>query len=52
VECWQPIVSASGRGLNFMVRHGIKGIIGRGTVDGDALVGAPRSPPATTDASG
>src|SRR6266513_4041883 len=30
VECWQPIVSASRRGLLFMVRHGIKGIIGGG----------------------
>ena len=30
VECWQPIVSASRRGLDFMVRHGIKGTIGGG----------------------
>src|SRR5437879_10390904 len=30
VECWQPIVSAKPRGLDFMVRHGIKGIIGSG----------------------
>src|SRR6266496_5056536 len=30
VECWQPIVSASARGLDFMVRHNIKGIIGGG----------------------
>src|SRR5262249_33988425 len=30
VECWQPIVSASTRGLDFMVRHGIKGVIGGG----------------------
>ena len=30
VECWQPIVSASPRGLDFMVRHGIKGVIGGG----------------------
>jgi alkanesulfonate monooxygenase SsuD/methylene tetrahydromethanopterin reductase-like flavin-dependent oxidoreductase (luciferase family) len=28
VECWQPIVSASPRGLDFMVRHGIKGSVG------------------------
>ena len=27
VECWQPIVSGSARGLDFMARHGIKGII-------------------------
>jgi alkanesulfonate monooxygenase SsuD/methylene tetrahydromethanopterin reductase-like flavin-dependent oxidoreductase (luciferase family) len=30
VECWQPIVSASPRALDFMVRHGIQGIIGGG----------------------
>jgi alkanesulfonate monooxygenase SsuD/methylene tetrahydromethanopterin reductase-like flavin-dependent oxidoreductase (luciferase family) len=30
VECWQPIVSASARGLDFMVKYGIKGIIGGG----------------------
>jgi alkanesulfonate monooxygenase SsuD/methylene tetrahydromethanopterin reductase-like flavin-dependent oxidoreductase (luciferase family) len=30
VECWQPIVSASRRGLDFMAKHGIKGIIGGG----------------------
>jgi alkanesulfonate monooxygenase SsuD/methylene tetrahydromethanopterin reductase-like flavin-dependent oxidoreductase (luciferase family) len=30
VECWQPIVSSSPRGLDFMVKHGIKGIIGGG----------------------
>lgn len=28
VECWQPIVSASERSLNFMAKHGIKGMIG------------------------
>jgi alkanesulfonate monooxygenase SsuD/methylene tetrahydromethanopterin reductase-like flavin-dependent oxidoreductase (luciferase family) len=30
VECWQPVVSASARGLDFMVKHGIKGAIGGG----------------------
>jgi alkanesulfonate monooxygenase SsuD/methylene tetrahydromethanopterin reductase-like flavin-dependent oxidoreductase (luciferase family) len=30
VECWQPVVSASRRGLDFMARHNIKGIIGGG----------------------
>jgi alkanesulfonate monooxygenase SsuD/methylene tetrahydromethanopterin reductase-like flavin-dependent oxidoreductase (luciferase family) len=30
VECWQPIVSASPRGLDFMIRHGIKGAVGGG----------------------
>ena len=36
VECWQPIVSASERGLNFMAKHGIKGIIGGGAAPGGA----------------
>ena len=31
VECWQPIVSASSRGLDFMAKHGIKGIVGGGS---------------------
>jgi alkanesulfonate monooxygenase SsuD/methylene tetrahydromethanopterin reductase-like flavin-dependent oxidoreductase (luciferase family) len=30
VECWQPIVSASERGMEFMIRHGIKGFVGGG----------------------
>ena len=30
VECWQPIVSASPRALDFMVKHNIKGAIGGG----------------------
>ena len=30
VECWQPIVSAKPRAMDFMVRHGIKGVIGGG----------------------
>ena len=30
VECWQPIVSASTRALDFMVRHDIRGVIGGG----------------------
>ncbi|HVY42405.1 MAG TPA: LLM class flavin-dependent oxidoreductase, partial [Hyphomicrobiaceae bacterium] len=30
VECWQPIVSANPRGLDFMIRHGIKGMVGGG----------------------
>jgi alkanesulfonate monooxygenase SsuD/methylene tetrahydromethanopterin reductase-like flavin-dependent oxidoreductase (luciferase family) len=36
VECYQPIVSASQRGLDFMARHGIKGIIGGGAARGGA----------------
>ena len=34
VECWQPVVSATQRGLDFMARHGIKGIIGGGAAAG------------------
>src|SRR5207249_4063395 len=30
VECWQPIVSASTRGIEFMLRYGIKGHVGGG----------------------
>jgi alkanesulfonate monooxygenase SsuD/methylene tetrahydromethanopterin reductase-like flavin-dependent oxidoreductase (luciferase family) len=36
VECWQPIVSASERAMDFMCQHGIKGIIGGGAVTGGA----------------
>ena len=34
VECWQPVVSASQRAMDFMVKHGIKGIIGGGAASG------------------
>jgi alkanesulfonate monooxygenase SsuD/methylene tetrahydromethanopterin reductase-like flavin-dependent oxidoreductase (luciferase family) len=30
IEIWQPIVSASERGLDFMVTHGISGVVGGG----------------------
>jgi alkanesulfonate monooxygenase SsuD/methylene tetrahydromethanopterin reductase-like flavin-dependent oxidoreductase (luciferase family) len=40
VECWQPIVSASPRGLDFMARHGMKGVVGGGAASGGA---APRT---------
>jgi alkanesulfonate monooxygenase SsuD/methylene tetrahydromethanopterin reductase-like flavin-dependent oxidoreductase (luciferase family) len=30
VETWQPVVSANPRGLDFMIRHGIKGAVGGG----------------------
>ena len=36
VECWQPIVSASDRALEFMARNGIKGMIGGGAATGGA----------------
>jgi alkanesulfonate monooxygenase SsuD/methylene tetrahydromethanopterin reductase-like flavin-dependent oxidoreductase (luciferase family) len=36
VDCWQPIVSASQRGLDFMAKHRIKGMIGGGAASGGA----------------
>ncbi len=36
MECWQPVVSASDRGLDFMIRHDIKGFVGGGTASGGA----------------
>ena len=39
VECWQPIVSASERGLNFMARNGIKAFMGGGAAVGGARHG-------------
>ena len=53
VECWQPIQGGSQRALDFMAKHGIKGIIGGGVAEGgvmdsvmkdyrDALVGTGR----------
>ncbi len=30
VECWQPVVTASQRGLDFMLKYGIKGLMGGG----------------------
>ena len=36
VECWQPVVSASPRALDFMAKHNIKGIIGGGAAQGGA----------------
>jgi alkanesulfonate monooxygenase SsuD/methylene tetrahydromethanopterin reductase-like flavin-dependent oxidoreductase (luciferase family) len=37
VECWQPIQGATQRGLDFMAKHGIKGIIGGGVAEGGAI---------------
>ncbi len=31
VECWQPVVSGQPRGMDFMVKHGIKGLVGGGS---------------------
>jgi alkanesulfonate monooxygenase SsuD/methylene tetrahydromethanopterin reductase-like flavin-dependent oxidoreductase (luciferase family) len=39
VECWQPIQSATPRGLDFMAKHGIKGLIGGGVAEGGAMRG-------------
>lgn len=36
VETWQPIVSASERQLDFMVKHSMRGIIGGGAAAGGA----------------
>ncbi|MDE0042305.1 MAG: LLM class flavin-dependent oxidoreductase [Candidatus Poribacteria bacterium] len=30
VECWQPIFSVSPRGIDFMIKHGIKGVVPSG----------------------
>src|SRR5712691_9264896 len=35
VECWQPVVSASPRALDFMAKHGINGIIGGGAAQAE-----------------
>jgi len=36
VECWQPIQGGTPRALDFMAKHGIKGIIGGGAAAGGA----------------
>jgi alkanesulfonate monooxygenase SsuD/methylene tetrahydromethanopterin reductase-like flavin-dependent oxidoreductase (luciferase family) len=36
VECWQPVVSATQRGMDLMAKHGIKGLIGGGAASGGA----------------
>ena len=42
VETWQPVVSASQRAMDFMVKHGIKGLIGGGAAAGGATGGVMR----------
>src|SRR6478609_9341744 len=37
VECWQPIQSGTPRALDFMVKHGIRGVIGGGSAEGGAV---------------
>ena len=39
VECYQPLVSASQRAMDFMVKYGIKGMIGGGAAAGGATDG-------------
>ena len=36
VETFQPLVSSSQRAIDFMAKHGIKGIVGRGAATGGA----------------
>jgi alkanesulfonate monooxygenase SsuD/methylene tetrahydromethanopterin reductase-like flavin-dependent oxidoreductase (luciferase family) len=36
VECWQPIVSSNQRGIDFMIKNGIKAISGGGAAPGGA----------------
>jgi alkanesulfonate monooxygenase SsuD/methylene tetrahydromethanopterin reductase-like flavin-dependent oxidoreductase (luciferase family) len=37
VECWQPIQGGTPRALDFMVKHGIKGILGGGSAEGGVM---------------
>ena len=41
-DCWQPIVSASDRALDFMIDHGIKGFVGGGAASGGASMEVAR----------
>jgi len=37
VECWQPIQGGTERGLAFMAKHGIQGMVGGGSAEGGAM---------------
>src|SRR5882672_3859127 len=37
VECWQPVQGGTARALDFMAKHGIKGLIGGGSAEGGAM---------------
>src|SRR5260370_21349525 len=37
VECWQPIQSGSDRAFDFMAKHRLHGVIGRGSAEGGAV---------------
>ena len=43
VECYQPVVSASQRAMDFMVKYGIKGMIGGGAAAGGATDGVVKA---------
>ncbi len=37
VECWQPIQSATARGLDYMAKHRMKGMMGGGVAESGAM---------------
>jgi alkanesulfonate monooxygenase SsuD/methylene tetrahydromethanopterin reductase-like flavin-dependent oxidoreductase (luciferase family) len=37
VECWQPIQGGTQRAIDFMARHGIRGVVGGGSAEGGAM---------------
>lgn len=37
VECWQPIQGGTQRAMDFMAKHGIKGVVGGGSAEGGAM---------------
>ena len=37
VECWQPIQGGTARAMDFMAKHGIKGLVGGGSAEGGAM---------------
>ena len=37
VECWQPIQGGTPRAMDFMAKHGIKGMVGGGSAEGGAM---------------
>jgi len=39
VECWQPIQGGTAHAIDFMAKHGIKGLIGGGAAEGGATHG-------------
>src|SRR5467141_3841786 len=37
VECWQPVQGGTARALDFMAKHGIRGMVGGGSAEGGAM---------------